>query len=148
MGDAHTFKEPFTLDEPVTLACGQAVNLRAFVTGQIYAGLYVWCPGRPYIQELLAEKVEMVAELWGHKRVIVLPPKLDNSHPNYPKMSPLWAAVWLTCKQPPTWDADEQGSQAILLWTFSERIDKTIREIIVEGLRDLKWWDVATGYSD
>lgn len=61
---------------------------------------------------------------------------------------PIINSVWLSSSEPV--DANDKlsdGSELVLMFFSEEQLDKSIQEIIIEGVGDIKWEDFADSFQ-
>lgn len=63
-------------------------------------------------------------------------------------LKPIINSVWLSSSEPvDVNDKKSDGSELVLMWFGDEQLDKSIQEIIIEGVGDIKWEDFADSFQ-
>jgi hypothetical protein len=96
-------------------------------------------------EDILAEALEEMIPLWGTRKTYVIPPSVDESDPEHPRLPPVRFTAWLTCYRPVV--ETYAGSELVVVWFREECDGVPIDQVIHEGVRAIPWEEVADDFA-
>nr|MBA2671752.1 hypothetical protein [Gemmatimonadota bacterium] len=122
---------------PITLACGETVQIDAFQLSRTYAGLLEGKPHSDCNSRILQRELSSLAARWGARPTYVVPPLMDECEPEHPRLPELMLAVWLYSYTP--LQPENHGAELVVLWFRPELQDESLEEVIAAGVLDVPW---------
>lgn len=127
----------------IKLQTGKEVYMEAFHCTPCYAGLLAGVPTKSTNQELV--KHLKYPSDWGTRKCIM---KKSDMYISENVLKPIINSVWLSSSEPvDVNDKKSDGSELVLMWFGDEQLDKSIQEIIIEGVGDIVWKDFADSFQ-
>lgn len=127
----------------IKLNTGKEVYLEAFHCASTYAGLLVGSPTKES-NEALIDHLSYPNE-WGKKACVL---KKSNMYFYENILKPISYSVWLSSSEPiGIKDKQSDGSALVILWFGEKQLDKSIQEIIVDGVGDIDWDKFADNFQ-
>jgi hypothetical protein len=126
----------------IKLQTGKEVYLQGFHCTPTYAGLLF---GEPTIEsnKRLIKDLSYPSE-WG-KRVTIL--KKSYMYISENNLKPILNCVWLSSDPFNNEFNQFNGSSIVVIWFSNKQLDKSITEIIVDGVGDIVWEEFAENYQ-
>jgi len=127
----------------ITLQSGKEVYMEAYYCTPTYSGLLAGIPSKQS-NETLIKHLSYPSD-WGKRKCII---KKSDRYISENVLKPIINSVWLSCSEPVDGnDKISDGSELVLMWFSGEQLDKSIQEIIIEGVGDIKWEDFADSFQ-
>lgn len=118
----------------IKLVTGKVVTLEIFNMSMTYGGLLAGEPDEDInddIRGLLSK-----SEKWGNKKVLL---KKNGQYSSKDVLKPIIYTAWLMAEAVPSNSDNKDASSVVLIWFGDEEPNKSIYEIIVEGVGDFDW---------
>ena len=118
----------------IQLKTGRIVSLETFNLSLTYGGLLAGEPNEAIndsIKGLITHSKD-----WGNKKVFI---KKTDQYASQNVLKPIIYTVWLTSDAVPTGSEIKDASSIVLIWFGDEHPNKSINEIIVEGVGNFDW---------
>ena len=122
------------------LQSGNEVYVEAFHCTPIYAGLLVGSPTKELNDRLVTNL--NYPKNWGIRKCVL---KKSDMYISENILKPIINSVWLSSSE--AIDAKSDGSDLVIMWFSNDQLDKTIQEIIIAGVGDLKWENFADDFE-
>ncbi|MBA9072583.1 hypothetical protein GGR22_000709 [Flavobacterium gossypii] len=116
------------------LKTGKEVSLETFSMSMTYGGLLVGEPNEAINDSIIG--LIKYSKDWGNKKVLL---KKKNQYSSKNVLKPIIYTVWLTSEAVPTNTDIKDASSIVLIWFGEAHSDKSIHEIIIEGVGDFDW---------
>lgn len=127
----------------IKLQTGKEVYLEAFHCTPTYAGLLAGVPTKESNETLI--KHLSCPSNWGNRKCVM---KKSDMYASENILKPIINSVWLSSSEPvDIKDKKSDGSELVLMWFGDEQLDKSIQEIIIEGVGDIVWNDFADSFQ-
>ena len=127
----------------ITLQTGKEVYMEAFHCTPTYAGLIAGIPTK-YTNRELVKHLKYPSD-WGIRKCIM---KKSDMYISENVLKPIINSVWLSSSEPvDVNDKLSDGSELVLMWFSEGQPDKSIQEIIIEGLGDIIWEDFSESFQ-
>lgn len=128
----------------VTLASDNSISLDSLYIERTYAGLLEGFPTSEMNARILADAASKMTPLWGARATHVIPPVTIQIRGRtiFPE---LMYFAWLSSNTPIK--PEFMGSELVVVWFASERVDVPISTIVSEALRDLPWARLAQDFD-
>lgn len=127
----------------ITLQTEKEVYMEAFHCTPTYAGLLAGIPTKES-NDLLLNRLSYPSD-WGNRKCVM---KKSDIYASENVLKPMIYSVWLSSSEPvDIMDKLSDGSALVLIWIGKERPDKSIQEIIIEGVGDIKWEEFADSFQ-
>ncbi len=124
----------------IKLQSGKEVYIEAFHCTPIYAGLLVGSPTKESNDKLI--KNLNYPKNWGTRKCVL---KKSDMYVSENILKPIINSVWLSSSE--VVDAKSDGSDLVIMWFTDDQLDKTIQEIIIAGVGDIKWEKFADDFE-
>jgi hypothetical protein len=127
----------------IKLQSGKEVYFEAFHCTPTYAGLLAGVPTKESNETLI--KHLSCPSNWGNRKCIM---KKSDMYASENILKPIINSVWLSSSEPV--DANDKlsdGSELVLMFFSEEQLDKSIQEIIIAGVGDIKWEKFARDFE-
>ncbi len=127
----------------IKLQTGKEVYMEAFNCTPTYAGLIIGIPTKSTNRKLV-QHLRYPSD-WGIRKCIM---KKSDMYINENELKPIINSVWLSSSEPVDInDKLSDGSELVLMWFSEGQPDKSIQEIIIEGVGDIKWEDFSESFQ-
>jgi uncharacterized protein (TIGR02996 family) len=127
------------------LDCGRTVVVDTFYCHRTYIGLLEGRPNHQMNEELLKQARTRMHPLWGERKTYLVPPVIDESDPEHPRLPPVCLTAWLTCFQPIK--EPNAGSELVVVWFRGEFEGEPMEQVIADGIRALRWEELAEDFE-
>lgn len=126
----------------IKLATGKTVTLEAFHMTTTYGGMIV---GRPSKED----NIEVINNIsypkdWGVRKSYI---EKSNMYLSQDTLKPLVYSAWLSAEAINDKGNQFNGSDIIVIWFGDKELNKSIKGIIVDGLRMLDWDKHAENFN-
>lgn len=118
----------------IKLKTGKVVSLETFSMSMTYGGLLVGKPDEAMNDGIIGQ-ITHSKEL-GNKKVFI---KKIDQYSSKNVLKPIIYTVWLTADAVPTGSDIKDASSIVLIWFGETNPDKSINEIIAEGVGNFDW---------
>ena len=127
----------------IKLELGREVYLEAFHCTPTYAGLLEGSPTKESNERLISQLSYPTD--WGNSACII---KKSDRNVSENVLKPIIYCAWLSSNETIN-DTKNQydGSDLVLIWFGYEQYDKSIQEIIADGVGDLDWKKYAQNFQ-
>jgi hypothetical protein len=125
----------------IKLKTGIEVYVEAYHCTPTLAGVIAYSPSESTNQNLLNHL--SYPKDWG-SRVCVM--KKSGMYLSENRLKPVINSVWLSSSEPVE-DKNSFGADMVIMWFSNEQLDKTIQEIIFNGVGDIQWEKFATDFE-
>lgn len=125
------------------LKTGKEVYMEAFHCIPTYAGLLVGTPTKESNETLI--KHLNCPSNWGNRKCVM---KKSDMYISENILKPILNSVWLSSSEPvDIKDKKSDGSELVLMWFGNEETDKSIQEIIINGVGLINWRENAENFT-
>lgn len=128
----------------LTLDCGRRVVLDAFDYALTYAGTIAGRPNARANAKIIAHALTERDSSWGKRTTHLIPPVIDDSDPDHPKLPPVCLRAWLWCNDPI--DPEYMGSDLVVVWFAEECHAEPIADVVFRAIRGLPWDELAEDF--
>jgi hypothetical protein len=118
----------------IKLNTGKVVSLETFSMSMTYGGLLVGKPDEAMNDGIIGQITH--SKEWGNKKVFL---KKKDQYSSKNVLKPIIYTVWLTSDAVPACSEIKDASSVVLIWFGEANPDKSINEIIAEGLGNFDW---------
>lgn len=118
----------------IKLKTGKVVSLETFSMSMTYGGLLVGKPDEAMNDGIIGQITH--SKEWGNKKVFI---KKTDQYSSKNVLKPIIYTVWLTADAVPTGSEIKDASSIVLIWFGEEHPNKSLTEIIVEGVGNFDW---------
>lgn len=118
----------------IKLKTGKVVSLETFSMSMTYGGLLVGKPDEAMNDGIIGQFIH--SKEWGNKKVFL---KKKGIFASKNVLKPIIYTAWLTADAVPTGTNVKDASSIVLIWFGEEHPDKSINEIIAEGVGEFDW---------
>jgi hypothetical protein len=125
------------MPRPVKLSSGQIVHVDAFHLARTYAGLLVGKPTADLNERVLRQEAAAVQRRWGQRPMYLVPPAVDQSEPDHPRLPDFMLSASLYSHTPA--EPGNHGSELVVIWLRPEPGDEPLDEVIAAGVREVPW---------
>ena len=116
------------------------VKVEAYHRTNTYAGLILGIPSVESNQRLINHL--SYPKDWG-ERVCIM--KISDMYADENRLKPIINSVWLSSSTPVK-DKNSFGADLVVMFFSDENLEMTIKEIILNGVRDIPWEKFATDF--
>lgn len=126
----------------IKLVSGKNVTLEAFQMSLTYSGLLAGEPTQEMNEKIINNFSS--PKKWGGKKTYI---EKTNMYRSENVLKPIIYSAWLSAK--PINDKEKQfdGSDIVVVWFGNEKLNKSIKRIIVDGLGMFDWDNYAENYQ-
>jgi len=124
----------------IKLNCGTEVFVEAYHCTPTLAGVILYSPSESNNQNLV-NHLNYPTD-WGKRECIM---KKSDMYADENRLKPVINSVWLSSSTPVK-DTKADGADLVVMFFSGENEDLTIKEIILNGVRDLHWDKFATNF--
>lgn len=126
----------------IILKTGKEVYLEGFNVCPTYAGLLLGIPSK-MSNDLLIDNISYPKN-WGNQTSVL---NQSNLYASKNILKPLICCAWLSAE--PINDENNQydRSSVVVIWFADEHLDKSIQEIIVDGVGNFQWDKFGSNYQ-
>jgi hypothetical protein len=126
----------------IKLNTGKTVSLEAFHQTQTYSGLLVGTPSKAS-NDILIEKINYPKD-WGNQTCIL---NKSDLYVSENILKPIIYCAWLSAEPIENKNNQYDGSSVVVIWIGNEHLDKSIQEIIVDGIGNFVWDKYASNFQ-
>ncbi len=127
----------------IKLESGKEVYLEAFHCTPTYAGLLEGSPTKEINDKLITQL--SYPNDWGDRAFIL---KKSDRNVSENILKPIIYCTWLSSSEPIDDNKNQyDGSNLVLMWLGDEQYDKSIQEIIADGVGYLDWKKYAQNFQ-
>lgn len=125
----------------IKLNSGTEVFVEAYHCTPTLAGVILYSPSAETNQNLV-NHLHYPTD-WGKRACIM---KKSDMYADENRLKPVINSVWLSSSTPIK-DKKADGSDMVVMFFSEENLDKTIQEIIIDGVGDIKWEKFASDFE-
>lgn len=118
----------------IKLKTGKIVEVEAFNMSRTYGGLLIGEPDEAMNDSIIG--LISYSKDWGNRKALL---EKKNMYSKKNVLKPIIYSVWLTSEAVPEKSKANDSSSIVLLWFGEESMDKSIKDIIIEGISDFDW---------
>jgi hypothetical protein len=118
----------------IKLPTGRIVEVEAFNMSQTYGGLLVGEPNEAMNDSIIG--LISYSKDWGNRKALL---NKEDMYVSKNVLKPIIYSVWLTSSVVPEKSKINDASSIVLLWFGVESEDKSIRDIITDGIGNIDW---------
>lgn len=116
----------------IKLKCGREVKVDGFEFGYTYGGLLEGSPNERMNKNIFDRTT--YSSNWGSRKVLKIKPKKSEFKS---ELKPTHYSVWLNSNDPI--NSNYHGSELVVIWFDELPNEKTVEEIIQNGVQDIDW---------
>jgi hypothetical protein len=118
----------------IKLPTGRIVEVEAFNMSQTYGGLLVGEPNEAMNDSIIG--LISYSKDWGNRKALL---NKEDMYVSKNVLKPIIYSVWLTSSVVPEKSKINDASSIVVLWFGVESEDKSIRDIITDGIGNIDW---------
>jgi len=118
----------------IKLQTGRIVEVEAFSMNRTYGGLLVGEPNKVMNDSIIGSI--SYSKDWGNRKALL---EKKNMYSKKNVLKPIIYSVWLTSEAVTEKLKINDSSSIVLLWFGEESMEKSIKDIIIEGISDFDW---------
>lgn len=118
----------------IKLQTGRIVEVEAFNMSRTYGGLLVGEPNEAMNDSIIG--LISYSKDWGNRKALL---NKENMYVSKNVLKPIIYSVWLTSSVVPEKSKISDASSLVLLWFGVESENKSIRDIIIDGINNIDW---------
>ncbi len=118
----------------IKLQTGRVVEVEAFSMNRTYGGLLIGEPNE-VMNDIIIGSISYSKE-WGNRKALL---EKKNMYSKKNVLKSIIYSVWLTSEAVPEKFKINDLSSIVLLWFGEESMEKSIKDIIIEGISDFDW---------
>jgi hypothetical protein len=118
----------------IKLKTGRIVKVEAFNMSKTYGGLLIGKPNEAINDSIIG--LISYSKDWGNRKALL---NKEDMYVSKDVLKPIIYSVWLTSDVVPEESETNDSSSIVLLWFGVESENKSIQDIIIDGIGNIDW---------